>query len=489
MKSLNAMNTQGKNNYTHLKRHNAIESGRINALSMLVNGEPLEIVLREIIASLESATSGLKCSINLMDKTGFALSPFVSPSLPTLLLDALQNQRVIPPSTTCAFAIANRELTVTEDITQDPHWLKIRDTALACGIRACWSQPIISPSSEVLGTFSMYLSTCGAPEQDDIDSLIYESQIVSIILERANNIQQLEETNAELERRVEARTEELTNANKMLKKALEQRNEVQNQLVELENMAALGTMMSSLTHEINTPTGVAITATSYLQSILSTTTQSFKEGQLKRSQLTSFFNKTKESVDIIERNLVRSTQLIKTFKQLSLDQHSQEVRKINLMSYVNEILLTLKPRLKRSNQQFCFDIDPDLEVYSNPGALSQLLINLIMNSVQHAFELHQIGHIFFKIRIDEKIADHPLLKIIYKDNGRGMSEHTLENLYKPFFTSARQNGGSGLGMHICYDIVVKVLAGHIECKSKIGKGVEFTVVFPVALDEPELDSF
>ena len=164
MKSLNAMNTQGKNNYTHLKRHNAIESGRINALSMLVNGEPLEIVLREIIASLESATSGLKCSINLMDKTGFALSPFVSPSLPTLLLDALQNQRVIPPYTTCAFAIANRELTVTEDITQDPHWLKIRDTALACGIRACWSQPIISPSSEVLGTFSMYLSTCGAPE-------------------------------------------------------------------------------------------------------------------------------------------------------------------------------------------------------------------------------------------------------------------------------------------------------------------------------------
>ncbi|MEP4888587.1 MAG: GAF domain-containing sensor histidine kinase [Aliiglaciecola sp.] len=489
MKPVNAINTQGTSNYTHLKRHNAIEAGRINAFAMLVNGDPLEEVLKEIIASLESATCGLKCSINLIDSTGFVLSPFVSPSLPLLLLDALKNQKVIPPSTTCAFAIANRSLTVSEDITLDPHWHNMRNIAVTCGIRSCWSQPIISPNGEVLGTFTMYFPTCGSPEQDDIDSLLYESQIVSIILERANNIKQLEETNAELERRVEERTEELTNANRMLKKALEQRNEVQTQLVEQENMAALGTMMSSLTHEINTPTGVAITAISYLRNILSKTTKSFEKEQLRRSQLATFLSKTEESVDIIERNLFRSTQLIKTFKQLSLDQHSQEVRKINLMSYVNEVLLTLKPRLKRSNQQFCFDIDPDLEVYSNPGALSQLLINLIMNSVQHAFTINQMGHIFFKIRVDLTIPGHPMLKVIYRDNGCGMSEHTIENLYKPFFTSARQNGGSGLGMHICYDIVVKVLAGHIDCKSKIGKGVEFTVTFPVSLDNPEFDSF
>ncbi|WP_342807020.1 ATP-binding protein [Alteromonas sp. M12] len=489
MKSHKVINIRGASNYTHLKRHNAIESGRINALDMLVNGNPLEEVLSELVSSLESATTGLKCLISLLDSSRTVLNPFVGPSLPLPLLEALKNQKVFPAATTCAVAIGKRELAVSEDIIQDPHWHELQNVAIACGIRCCWSQPIISPNGEVFGTFSMFFPTSGVPEQDDIDSLTYEAQIVSIILERANNIQQLKETNAELERRVEERTQELTNTNHMLKKALDQRNEVQNQLVELENMAALGTMMSSLTHEINTPTGVAITAISYLRSILSKTTQAFQQEQLKRSELEQFFAATEESVDIVERNLIRSTQLIKTFKQLSLDQHSQEARKINLISYVNEILLTLKPRLKRSNQKFCFDIDPELEVYSNPGAISQLLINLIMNSVQHGFDAKQIGHIFFKIRVIEQAIGQPMLELIYKDNGCGMSEYTIENLYKPFFTSARHNGGSGLGMHICYDIVVKVLAGHIDCKSKIGKGVEFTVTFPVSLDKPELDSF
>ncbi|GAC15668.1 GAF domain-containing sensor histidine kinase [Aliiglaciecola lipolytica] len=489
MNSSNVVNINEASKFAHLKRHNAIEHGRVNALELMVNGNPLDEVLCELIASLESSTPGLKCSINLLDDTQTVLNPFVGPSLPEPFLTALKNQKIVPAVSTCTAAIANRELTICEDVMQDARWHEFRSIASACSIRSCWSQPIISPDGEVYGTFCMFFSTAGVPDQDDIDSLNYESQIASLILERFNNIRQLKEANANLEKRVEERTQALSSANLMLKKALEQRNDVQTQLVELENMAALGTMMSSLTHEINTPTGVAITAISYLRSILETTTKAFKDDQLKRSQLQKFLEETEESVDIVERNLFRSTQLIKTFKQLSLDQHSQEARKINLSGYLDEILLSLKPRLKRTKHHFCVDVDPDLEIYSNPGAISQLLINLIMNSVQHGFEQDQSGHIFFKFRVIEKVAGHPTLEIKYKDNGCGMTEHTIENLYKPFFTSARNSGGSGLGMHICYNIVVKVLSGHIDCKSKVGKGVEFIVKFPISLDKPKLDSF
>lgn len=139
-------------------------------------------------------------------------------------------------------------------------------------------------------------------------------------------------------------------------------------------------------------------------------------------------------------------------------------------------MLSLKPRLKRAKHRFCIDVDPDLEIVSNPGAFSQLLINLIMNSAQHAFRKGQIGH----IHISAKLADSgKTLKLTYQDNGKGMSHNTIENLYKPFFTLARNKGGSGLGMHICYNLVVKILRGNIDCQSTINKGVTFNISFPV----------
>lgn len=467
--------------FSHLKWHNAIEHGRANALDLLVKGEPLYDVLNQLVFSLETSTQGLKCAINLLDTSKTVLSPFVGPSLPADFIKALENLRISPANTVCARAIESNELTVCEDLLDSPYWIGCRKLLIDSNIRSVWSQPIVAPDGEVFGTFCMFTATPSRPDQDDIDSLTYEAQIIAIILERANNISQLTKANSQLEQRVEERTKDLTEANVLLKKALEQRNEVQVQLVEMENMAALGTMMSSLTHEINTPIGVAITAVSHLRAIQETTFDLFKEGKLKRSQLQGFYEESEESAEIIERNLVRSTQLIKTFKQLSVDQHSQDARSLNVCDYLDEILLSLKPRLKLTNHKFCLDVPSNLEVISNPGAISQLIINLIMNSAQHGFDDGTDGRILFKTTLLTEIADQPMLKIVYKDNGRGMSEHTIENLYKPFFTSARHTGGSGLGMHICYSIVVKVLGGHIDCRSKLGKGVEFTITFPVGV--------
>ena len=276
-----------------------------------------------------------------------------------------------------------------------------------------------------------------------------------------------------------AQKETAEEINSLLKKAIEQRAEVQSQLLEMESMAALGTMMSSLTHEISTPIGVSVTAASFLEDMQKNCLEKVKNDQLKRSALITHLEESAEASQIIERNMLRADSLIKTFKRLSIDQHSQDVRTFALCEYVYEVLLSLKPRLKHTPHKFCVDIPADLTVNSNPGALSQLLINLIMNSAHHAFSPNVEGHITIKANIEYDSVGKKKLILIYRDNGKGMDTQTIENMYKPFFTLARETEGCGLGMHICNNIVMKVLRGTIDCHSELDKGVEFTIALPV----------
>ena len=166
---------------------------------------------------------------------------------------------------------------------------------------------------------------------------------------------------------------------------------------------------------------------------------------------------------------------------LKIDQHSQEARPLNLCSYIDEVLLSLKPRLKRYGHVFCIDVNANLDIRSNTGALSQILINLIMNSAQHAFEVGERGQITIKARLETDSHNSQYLVLVYSDNGKGMTEHTVSNIYKPFFTSARHNGGTGLGMHICYNLAVEALQGSIDCESTMGKGTKIILRFPVEI--------
>lgn len=469
--------------YSHLRRHNAIECGRADALDLFVKGKPLYDVLGQLIHSMETSTQGLKCSVMLLDEESNTLSPFIGPSLPAEFLAILQGVPVDIHSCTCGAAVYARQPMFAEDITLHPNWSNYSEVANRCEIRACWSQPIISIAGHVFGTFSMYFSDPKVPEQDDKESLEYEAKIIALILERSRNIDQLDDANILLEQRVAERTKELTQTNILLSKVLSQRNDVRKQLLEKENLAALGIMMSSLTHELSTPTGVAITAASYLSDILKKSQTAYNNNQLKRADLTKVYQNAIESAEIIERNLVHSTQLIASFKRLSIDQHNREIRLINMCDYLDNILLSLKPHLKRTQHKFCLDIDPDLTFISNAGAISQILTNLIVNSVLHGFTQDIGGRINIKVRLIAEEFGGPIVQFVYTDNGKGMSEQTLNGLYEPFFTTARDKGGSGLGMHICHNLVIKELLGHIVCKSKLNEGVNFTITFPVSIPE------
>ncbi|TDF34429.1 GAF domain-containing protein [Alteromonadaceae bacterium M269] len=456
-----------------LTQTQAISTGRTNALSQLVDGASLPSVLTELIKALEQAIQGAKCAIMLADNESNTLSFLVGPSMPSKYAHSMYAINIDESSGSNAKAAYSKEAAISHNISEDNCWEKYRDLAAANGLAACWSHPIISPSQKLLGTFAVYFEEHRFPTDEDLQTLETEAHIAAIIIERALNIESLQQTKIELQNRVEERTKDLTEANKLLKKALMQRNDVQKQLVEMENMASLGTMMSSLTHEINTPIGVGITAVSHLSMIQKQARDKLESGQLKRSELISLFDEIEEASLIIERNLARSTELVKTFKQLSIDQHSHDIRCFNLCDYVDEILLSLKPRLKNTKLKFCIDIAPDVNVMSYPGAFSQILMNLIVNSATHGFDVEDEGHITIEAYTQ---GNNVLLK--YRDNGKGMAQHTIDNIYKPFFTIGQRFGSGGLGMHLCYNLVVKLLEGSIDCSSKPGKGVKFDIQFP-----------
>ncbi|WP_100643067.1 GAF domain-containing sensor histidine kinase [Alteromonas facilis] len=476
-----SLKSASKDQLASLESRNAIEQGRAKALDLLIEGASLEDVARPMLEGIESAHKGARCVIMLLNDDKFTLSPLVAPSFEEAFVSALINFPVGTNSGCCGSAVFHQSPVYLSEITAKQNWHGISSLVQDADIRSCWSHPLISPNGEVYGTLAIYLSTSASPTDTDIEMLDYEAKVFSMIIERSHMISALKRSHAELEKRVEERTKELSEANTLLSKALDQRNEVRMQLLEMENMAALGTMMSSLTHEINTPIGVAITASTYLRAMQQKSKVLFDNNELKRSDLLSFYNECDEAAHIIERNLSRTSELITTFKQLSIDQHSQEPRKVNLTDYIDEILLSLKPRLKRFGHLFCIDVDPDMNIKTNPGALSQILINMIMNSANHAFEPEERGRILIKARIEGIQSDNPHLILDYKDNGKGMSEHTVENIYKPFFTNARNNGGTGLGMHICYNLVVDVLRGTLDCQSELGKGTLFRLRVPLSL--------
>ncbi|WP_172449436.1 GAF domain-containing sensor histidine kinase [Bowmanella denitrificans] len=452
----------------------AVETGRNNALNLWVMGAPIDQVLCALVSAIESACDDLHCSIMLMNADGKSMCALVGPSLPEFFLNAIDGLDIGPSVGSCGASAYSGKPVVAADIHTHPYWEPFRELCQQANLRACWSYPILATDGKVLGTFGMYYSTVREPSEQDLELIRTEASIAALIIEKMQASEQLSQAKTALEKQVQQRNRELDKSNKQLRQALEQRYEVQQHLLEIENLASMGSMMSSLTHEVNTPIGVAVTAASHLQTQLQKSRLLFEQNQLTRSALKAFYDESAEAMLIIERNLQRSAELVSTFKQLSLDQHNQQPRTFNLSSYVCEILLSLKPKLKNYKLQFCLELDPDLEILSHPGALSQILINLIMNSAMHAFEPGQAGHISVAVQIQD---NH--LELRYQDDGKGMTSETLSHIFEPFFTSAKQRGGSGLGLHICKDLVEKILHGSIRCQSAPGQGCQFVVRFPL----------
>jgi two-component system NtrC family sensor kinase len=270
-----------------------------------------------------------------------------------------------------------------------------------------------------------------------------------------------------LERAVHERTEMLARQNTALREA-------QSELVRQEKLASLGRLVAGVAHEINTPLGICVTATSHLVEELKLTRAELAAGAMTAESLESFLDIVDQSLRIMTTNTQRAAALVRSFKQVAVDQSSDAIRSFNLLTYLNEVLLSLQPKLKGRPIKVEVDCPPDIVLDSFPGAVSQILTNMVMNSLVHGFEHDQPG----TIRIHATCADG-VMHVAYADDGAGMDADTLGKLFDPFFTTRRGTGGSGLGAHILYNLVTGPLGGTIRAESAPGEGLKYCLKFPL----------
>ncbi|BFM09645.1 PAS domain-containing sensor histidine kinase [Halioxenophilus aromaticivorans] len=278
-----------------------------------------------------------------------------------------------------------------------------------------------------------------------------------------------------LEIAINDRNADLKTANDSLEEMLEDLRRTQDKLVESEKMASLGSLVAGVAHEINTPIGIGLTGVTQLMEESRDIRQSYQAGKMTQDDFEEFLDSTNEISDIVKKNLDRTAHLVRSFKQVAVDQTCEEDRQINIKTYIDEVVFSLASVLRKDKVDVAIDCDAHHEVMTNPGLLSQVLTNLIVNSVNHGFSYSNGGAISIGV---SKTADDEI-QIDYKDNGRGISQENLPKIFDPFFTTRRNRGGTGLGLNIIYNIITGPLGGSIECHSKENEGVQFLVKFKV----------
>jgi signal transduction histidine kinase len=281
--------------------------------------------------------------------------------------------------------------------------------------------------------------------------------------------------NLSLEEKVQQRTMALKEANNELIQTLEKLHQFQRQMVQNEKMASLGDMVAGVAHEVNTPIGLGVTASTMMLDRLSDMRNAFEDKTLKASSLAKFIAESEENLNIIYRNLNRAAELISSFKQVAVDQSSENNRVFYFSKLMDEILMSMRPKLKKVKHQINVSCADNLVVESKAGPINQIMINLIMNSIIHGFEGVDKG----QIDINIESVDGAKVSIEFKDNGKGIPEHLRKRIFDPFVTTKRGQGGSGLGMHLVYNLVTQGLNGSISVISKEGEGVQFRILFPV----------
>ena len=319
------------------------------------------------------------------------------------------------------------------------------------------------------GTRFLAEGAIGSVTMEQRNLVIYS---IHDVTEKRRMERELRDLNAELEQRIASRTESLTQANEALQQAVHSLTLAQNQLVQSEKLASLGSLVAGIAHELNTPIGNGLMAVSTLRQRAEDFRAQASAG-LRRSELDQFLARVEAAGDISTRNLARASELIAGFKQVAVDQTSAQRRVFDLRGLVHENLLTLQPMLKRTPFQVHVEVESDISMDSYPGPLGQVLTNLVQNAVVHAFDGRDHGQVWVRAHAE---GDHMELSV--SDDGQGIAAEVAHKVYDPFFTTRLGKGGSGLGLHMAHNLVTGLLGGRIELDNSAQGGARFVVWCP-----------
>jgi len=303
----------------------------------------------------------------------------------------------------------------------------------------------LTVNGKPVGVFSVQSLQDGAYQEAQIDLVRTLASYVAISVANADSYQQLQET--------------------------------QQKLITQEKMASLGTLVAGVAHEINTPLGICVTATSHLQAEREVIQEATNNKTLVQSQFQRFMQHLDEGLKILQVNTTRAADLIQSFKQVSVDQSNVTLREFELHRYMQDVLLTLKPKLNKAGCKLNFECPEHITLYSDPGAIAQIITNLVFNALIHGLDKHPDPLITIRYTMDSR-----MVTLHFSDNGSGMDARMLTHIFEPFFTTKRNEGGTGLGTHVVFNLVTASLKGKIDVASKPGEGLHYTIVFPARRD-------
>lgn len=438
--------------------------------SQAISGEIVLSKLLERLMKIAIENAGAQTGYLILEKAGNWFIEAES-SVTENEVSVLQSLSISESTTKLANSIVNYVIRTQENVvlnnaaqegqfTKDPYIAATRLKSVLC-------TPLINQGKL---TGILYLEnnlTEGAFTTDRLELLKLLSAQIAISIENAQLYKNLQQFNQNLEQLVSDRTQELSDT-------LEHLKATQSKLVEAEKMASLGGLVAGVAHEINTPIGVGVTVASALAEHSKEFGATYKSNQMKRSDLEEFLEIATQSSNVLLINLNQAAALIQSFKQVAVDRSSEERRSFRIRSYLDEILLQLKVKLKNSRLSLRFKGNDRITIDSYPGAFSQVVTNLLMNSLVHAYDEEDSGEIVFDWMLEG--AD---FIFEYSDDGKGIPKENLSKIFEPFFTTKRSSGGTGLGLHIVYNLVTQTLKGEIECHSQVDVGTKFIIKFPV----------
>jgi len=324
-------------------------------------------------------------------------------------------------------------------------------------------------------------------QKDELDYLV--DAINGMRVNLKDEIGKLEEAenallrlNGELEAKVYDRTAKLADSNRQLQQSVDDLTLAKDKIVQSEKMASLGQLVAGVAHEVNTPLGICVTSITALKEKVTDLQRSIDEEKLTKSFLVETLNLLNEYQEIIERSLVKSVDLIRSFKSVAVEQHSDPEVVIPLAKHIRDVVNTVKTMFKQKNYHIKLELDDELKVLTFPSAWNQVITNFLVNSHIHGFDGIKEGEI--TINLSEK---NGFITLLYTDNGKGIPQEVEDKIFEPFVTTKRGQGGSGLGLNIVFNLIDAKLGGTVELL-EVEQGVCFKVKVPINIvaEKPSL---
>ncbi len=322
------------------------------------------------------------------------------------------------------------------------------------------------------------LATRGSDEVEELPDNRHDE--LGEVIRGFNAIQRKVKSNIQ---RIREAEDEARKSAQTTTKALDDLRRTQESLLQAERLASLGGLVAGVAHEINTPVGIALTSASVLMEATEKVQAAVLDGNIKKSDITRYLETAAESTRLIMNNAYRAAHLIHSFKQIAVDQVSEARRRFELRDYINEVVSSLQPKLKKTRITVSIACPPDIMLDSYPGALAQVITNLTLNCVEHAFGAEDEGRIMIGVA-----QQGDWIEMQVTDNGKGIPPDMLDKVFDPFVTTRRGQGGTGLGLNIVFNLMAKQFAGSITVTSVLGQGASFVLRMPCVtpVDDPTL---